>query len=245
MLRYGTLSGEMATTTAPERFAGLRGAYSADRAAALAGVAVSTLYDWARKGIYVPGLSRGRLMLWSWPDLLALRAISWLRTTKPELSIRATTMKQVRALLRTLEREFEDRLGEQLARRSVILRVDSAGRPFINIEQDMVHPVSHEALQLASSDLMIDLLAVYEPGQGIRGPHLLTPRPQLRILPGKLGGEPHIEDTRIETRAVNALIQRGYAAEQVVELYPFLDLASVEQAVDLEDQLSGNLRSAA
>lgn len=235
----------MATAIAYDRFVGLRGAYSADRAASLAGVPVSTLYYWAREEIYVPGLSRGRLMLWSWPDLLALRAISWLRTTKPDLSVKATTMKQVRALLWTVEEDSGDRLGERLARRSLVLRVDTSGRPYVEIEDELAQPVDQGVLQLASSDLMIDLLAVYEPGQGIRGPHLLTPRPQLRILPGKLGGEPHIQDTRIETRAVSALIQRGYEAEQIIELYPFLDVASVEQAVDLEEQLSGNLRSAA
>ena len=38
--------------------------------------------------------------------------------------------------------------------------------------------------------------------EGGTGPDLLRPRPQLRIVPGKLGGSPHVEHTRLETLAL-------------------------------------------
>jgi len=46
----------------------ISGAYSAERAAALAGVPKSTIYYWARKGHLIPSVSR-RPFLWSYTDL--------------------------------------------------------------------------------------------------------------------------------------------------------------------------------
>lgn len=82
-----------------------RGAYSADRAAALSGVPKATVYYWARKEILVPSVSAERVRLWSYSDLLALRVIAWLRATKtaPDgQAIAPTTMTAVRTGLREL-----------------------------------------------------------------------------------------------------------------------------------------------
>jgi hypothetical protein len=57
-------------------------AYTADRAAALAGVPQSTLHYWAREGILTPSVSSERVKLWSFADLMALRAVEWLRRKK-------------------------------------------------------------------------------------------------------------------------------------------------------------------
>ena len=58
------------------------GCYEAPRAAALAGVPVSTLYDWSRKGLVTPSISPVREKLWSYADLIQLRMVSWLRHPK-------------------------------------------------------------------------------------------------------------------------------------------------------------------
>lgn len=52
-----------------------RGAYPADRAAALSGVPVSTVHWWARHDVLVPSISAQRVKLWSYPDLMGLRII--------------------------------------------------------------------------------------------------------------------------------------------------------------------------
>ena len=53
-----------------------RGVYDTRRAAALSGVPISTLHYWARTRLYTPSISPGpRTHLWSWADLLVLRAI--------------------------------------------------------------------------------------------------------------------------------------------------------------------------
>jgi uncharacterized protein (DUF433 family)/DNA-binding transcriptional MerR regulator len=221
-----------------------RGAYSTGRAAALAGVPMSTVYYWARQRVYEPSISRTRVILWSWPDLLALRAIYWLRQGKLNIALERTTMSQVRGMLETLE-ALGDRLGDHLADRSVVLRVDTRGRPHLGIEDKLLYPLRGGVAQFVSPGTVIDLLREYQPGGSLLGPHLLEPRPRVRIIPGKLGGEPHVRDTRVETLAIDALAQHGYTIPNILQLYPFLDSPSVEDSLDLERQLQRNLRVAA
>jgi DNA-binding transcriptional MerR regulator len=60
----------------------LRGAYTADRAAALAGVPLSTVHYWARNEILIPSVSPTKVKMWSYTDLMGLRTIYWLRQRK-------------------------------------------------------------------------------------------------------------------------------------------------------------------
>src|SRR3954447_17488611 len=59
-----------------------RGAYPADRAAALSGVPRSTIHYWARHNVLVPSVSPTKVKLWSYTDLMGLRTIYWLRRRK-------------------------------------------------------------------------------------------------------------------------------------------------------------------
>jgi uncharacterized protein (DUF433 family) len=217
-----------------------RGAYQAERAAALSGVPLSTLYYWARHDIYVPSVSSSKVKLWSWADLLALRAIYWLRSHKVQ-ALRPTAMNEVRETLAAIEEKFGRRMGEALAGKSVVLRVDGQGHCYLEVEDLLVRPVGRDALQKAAPELTLDLLAQFDMEEQ-RGPHLLTPRPRLRIVPGKLGGEPHVGGTRLETRTIRGLLQANRSIADIIELYPFLEAADVTQASDLEEQLEGNLR---
>ena len=83
------------------------GAYEASRAAALAGVPLSTLYHWAREEMVPPSVSATREKLWSYRDLLTLRLVRWLRTDKPDVA--RTAMTQVRHTL--------DELGKMIVSR--------------------------------------------------------------------------------------------------------------------------------
>lgn len=89
------------------------GAYTADRAAALSGVPMSTVHYWARKGWLVPSVSAERTKLWSYADLLELRAINWLRKDKAEpvgYAIPRSRMRQIREAKSRLKAEFDVRL---------------------------------------------------------------------------------------------------------------------------------------
>lgn len=219
-----------------------RGVYPADRASALAGVPRRTIYQWARSGVVTPSVSSRKLKLWSWADLVALRAVYWLRHPRPGEERRPTTMRYVRSLVDKVEQEAT-RLGDALASRALILRVNAAGVPYIEIGERLVE-ATHDWTQLAVRGLVIDLLTSFTVGHDIRGPDLLHPRDGVRIIPGKLAGEPHIEGTRIQTKVLWTLSRRGYTPEQLLKLYPDVPRPSLLNALDLERQLAQNIAAA-
>jgi uncharacterized protein (DUF433 family) len=218
-----------------------RGAYSADRAAALSGVPKSTVHYWARKEILVPSVSAERIRLWSYSDLLALRVIAWLRATKtaPDgQAIAPTTMAAVRTGLRELANiDLALWTGEG----SPNIAVDRGGRIVLNATPSPEHPDGQAVLDADALDLLRPLAI----GRLVRGPDLVTPRPRLRIVPGKLAGAPHVHRTRIETEALAALRRRGMTVGKITALYPAIDMADVEDALDLECELQPDLALAA
>jgi uncharacterized protein (DUF433 family) len=214
----------------------LRGAYPADRAAALSGVPRSTVHYWARKEILVPSISAERVKLWSYPDLMGLRTIYWLRQTKRSSEGREvpkTTMPAVRRALKALG-DLELDLWTE----------DSGPAVAVDRRGDIVllaEPAEREGGQRVLDPDMLNLLAPFRSTEGSQGPDLHAPRPRLRIVPGKLGGSPHIRQTRLETQALWALESRGFSSAKIYRLYPDVDQVAVNEAIDLERQLTQNL----
>jgi uncharacterized protein (DUF433 family) len=218
-----------------------RGAYTAERAAALSGVPKSTVHYWSNNDILVPSVSPQRIKLWSYGDLMALRTIYWLRQSKQDpdgREIPRTAMKAVRRALREIASLELDLWNEDGAPR---VAVDRSGNIVIGDERGAQRAGGQRILDAD----MLDLLAPFDSHEGLRGPDLNAPRPQLRIVPGKLAGSPHIERTRIETQALAALERRGIENAKIYRLYPMVSTAAVDDAIDLERELSANLRIAA
>jgi uncharacterized protein (DUF433 family) len=80
---------------------------------------------------------------------------------------------------------------------------------------------------------MADVLDLVEPYNNA-GPDLLKPRPLLRILPGKLHGEPHILRTRIPSATVYGLHKEGYSLPEIAEMFPGASAEGFQQAIDFE-----------
>ncbi len=220
----------------------LRGAYPADRAAALSGVPKSTVHYWAREEILVPSVSAERVKLWSYSDLIALRTIAWLRASKtaPDgYSVPATAMTSVR---RALSELGELDLGLWSTDGGPNIAVDRRGHLVLGVDQTYPGRVGGQALLDAD---MLDVLRPFQIDQSTRGPDLVEPRPRLRIVPGKLAGAPHVRETRIETQALAALAARGMQAERVRSFYPAIEVDDVEEALDLERELQPGLAIAA
>jgi uncharacterized protein (DUF433 family) len=218
-----------------------RGAYTAERAAALSGVPKSTVHYWSNNDILAPSVSPERVKLWSYGDLMALRTIYWLRQTKKDPNRREiprTAMKAVRRALREIASLELDRWSEAGAPR---VAVDRSG----NIVIDNNGGPQRAGGQRILDAEMLDLLAPFSSREGLRGPDLSAPRPLLRIVPGKLAGSPHIERTRIETQALAALERRGIESAKIYGLYPTVSSDAIDDAIDLERELSANLRLAA
>lgn len=215
-------------------------AYRADRSAALAGVPKTTVYYWANHDVWVPSVSAVRTRYWSLADVLALRAIYWLRSrekTHPNegIPIGRTKMREVRRAMREVRLEQID-----LARASLF--VDLVGHVFLRHRDETI---TGPSWQTTHDALVVDVLREFSVDKGLVGPDLAVPRPTLRIIPGKLSGEPHVAGTRIRTLQLDALLERGYLIDQVREMYPFLESPAITEARDLELQLRSNLRRAA
>lgn len=203
-----------------------RGIYRARRAAALAGVPLRTLHHWAHDDVYRPSVSSApRDYLWSWGDLLALRAIDWLRRKKDDPVLPYVSMRKIRAALAELEK---DGLPRHKLRG---LAVSSDGSLFF-YEPDG-QTIRADASRQEALPGALNLIAAYND----RGPDLLEPRPLLRILPGKLHGEPHVVHTRISTAVLYELHREGYSDEQICRMYPDISTDALLQAIDLEQSL--------
>ena len=204
-----------------------RGVYDAPRAAALSGVPQSTLHYWARTDLYRPSISpHPRVRLWSWADLLALRAIDWLRRVKGDAQPQKTSMHRIRQALQELDRQ-----GLPRERLQELVLVSPGGELFFKGDRRAVRATP--GLQAGWPD-MLDLVAPY-----YNGPDLLEPRPHLRIIPGKLHGEPHLLGTRITSATVYTLHKGGYGTEQIRAMYPEAAPHALRQAIDLEQSLIG------
>jgi uncharacterized protein (DUF433 family)/DNA-binding transcriptional MerR regulator len=214
-----------------------RGAYPARRAAALSGVPWSTVHEWSRRELVTPSISAERTKLWSYTDLLALRLVYWLR--HPDRSDgrrkRGVSMDDVRdtlASLRGMEKEMwasgADPVVGVTPGGSVVL--DPSGVP---------QELSGQGV-FGDTDVL-RLVLPFEGEDGAKGPDLVQPRPSLRIVPGRLGGEPHVARSRVETRALAALARRGMGPDNIVRLFPALEPDAVVEAIDLENQLARNV----
>ena len=220
-----------------------RGAYPADRAAALSGVPLSTVHWWARNDVLLPSISGQRVKLWSYSDLMGLRIIYWLRQTKtaPDgAAVPRTAMPAVRRAQQQIA-ELDLRLWSEDTGPGV--SVDRGGNVIVLTEPDVEAPHRQRALPSAKDDLL-SVTDPFQAAEGSRGPDLHSPRPRLRIVPGKLGGSPHVAHTRLESQALGALASSGLRPGKIYRLYPKVEQQAIDDALDLERQLAHNLRPA-
>lgn len=211
------------------------GAYDAERAAALSGVPLSTVYYWARRDILVPSVSASKVQLWSYADLMALRTIYWLRQRKTDeagAAVPPTSMKAIRKALRRL-RSLDEEVSHP---DQTSIWVDDDGAILV---RGPAGPETLDGQTLVATT--INLIAPFTTREGLRGPDLARPRPGLRIVPGRLSGAPHVVDTRLESRALAALARDGLDLEAIHRLYPFVSVEQIGDAIDLETQLAKNL----
>ncbi len=202
-----------------------RGVYDTPQAAALSGVPASTLHYWARTKLYTPSVSPGpRTRLWSWADLLALRAIDWLR--KGEEARAKAHVAKIRQALEQLEDAGYSR--DDLSH--ILVVSDADGELYLQLPGMSVRAIPGG--QGALPDVL-NLVAPYK-----NAPDLLQPRPLLRIIPGKLHGEPHIVGTRIPSLTISALDQAGYDVEQIRAMYPDATPEALREAIDFERSLT-------
>ena len=214
--------------------AALEGCYEGPRAASLSGVPVSTVYLWARSGIVEPSVSPTRIKLWSYADLMALRIVYWLRHPKKGsgLEVAASPMARVRDALAELEERQLDIWDDRGDCPDSPLRVDSSGRIWVMDNNEVAASDGQQALPGT-----LDLLGPFAFGDQ-QGPDLLRPRPTLRIIPGRMSGEPHLAGSRITTQVAAALYESIPNVKQIASWYPGVGAAGFKDAIEFERSLA-------
>lgn len=212
--------------------AAFEGCYEAARASALSGVPQSTVYLWARNGLVTPSVSPTRVKLWSYADLMALRIVYWLRHPKSESgTVPASPMPRVRQALAELNERGLDIWDDNDGNLSSPLRVDVSGKIWLDVEGVAIHEGQ------AALPGSLDLLGPFDLADR-NGPDLIRPRPNLRIVPGRVSGEPHLARSRITTLSAAALYQNLGDLAAVAELYPGFSVEAFRDAVDFERSLA-------
>lgn len=201
---------------------------------------LSTVHWWARHDVLVPSVSAERVKLWSYADLMGLRIIYWLRqtkTTREGATVPRSAMPAVRHALRQLSKLDLSIWSEDTA---PAVAVDRGGKIFVT-EAAPTPEGPYRQRRLDGNGDLRQITAPFETADGARGPDLRVPRPRLRIVPGKLGGSPHVVHTRVESRALWALVSSGLDEAKVYRLYPAVEPEAIDDALDLERQLARNL----
>ena len=213
--------------------AAFEGCYEASRASALSGVPKSTVYLWARNGLVTPSVSPTRVKLWSYADLMALRIVYWLRHPKSKSGgeVPASPMTRVRGALAELDERGFDIWDDSSGDLSSQLRVDASGTIWLDVDGVPVYEGR------AALPGLLDLLGPFDLADR-NGPDLRRPRPNLRIVPGRVSGEPHLARSRITTLSAAALYRNLGDFDAAAELYPGFGVEAFRDAVDFERSLA-------
>jgi uncharacterized protein (DUF433 family) len=205
---------------------------------------VSTVHWWARNDVLVPSVSPQRVKHWSYANLMGLRIICWLRQTKTSAEGAAVPRTAMPAVRRALEQLAELDLALWTEEIGPTVAVDYGGNIIVTAAKPDAEAPHRQRALAAGDDGLLQVIAPFTTVEGSRGPDLHAPRPRLRIIPGKLGGSPHVTHTRVESQALGALALSGLPDSKIYRLYPALEHEAIDEAIDLERQLADNLRPA-
>lgn len=197
--------------------------YEPKLAAALSGATLRQLSHWRRASgkqgaLLVPEISGTRPILYSFRDVVALRACVKLR--------KETSLQKIRRAV--------DRLREDLGEREHLSSYALVAGP------DTIYLAEPEqAVDLTKGGnvvihQLVDVLSpFYKDGRHI--PDLLNPRDHVAVDSAVRGGEPVIEGTRIPAAEVAALVRDGVPPDRVGDFYPGVSAAAARDAVDFSD----------
>ncbi len=198
--------------------------YEPKMAAALSGATLRQLAHWRRASgangaVLVPELSAARPILYSFRDVVALRACVQLR--------QETSLQKIRRALNTLRVDLGER--EHLSNYRLVAGPDTIYLADSDHAVDLVRRKSNVVIH----DLVDVLAPFYRNGRHI--PDLLKPRPHVSVDPGVRGGEPVIEGTRVPAAEVAALVRDAIPPERIGEFYPGVSAEAARDAADFTD----------
>ncbi len=203
-----------------------RGHYPAERAGQLSGIPARTLYDWASHDVMVPDWADASPRAWSYRDLIYARLLAWLRSKGVDRVRAARRVADVR------RRVVEDHVDPAL---------HGDGRVVLFGFEDVDRLTGQQVFDGLTP--FLDVFDIAEPIEGVAtaalwGPNLVRPSSRTFISPWVVGGEPCIDSSRVPTASVYALHkERSLGADRIAALYPGVSVASVKDAIKLEESL--------
>jgi uncharacterized protein (DUF433 family) len=198
--------------------------YEPKLTAALSGATLRQLFHWRRTSgssgaLLVPELSTSRPILYSFRDVVALRACVRLR--------QETSLQKIRRALNTLRDDLGER--EHLSAYRLVAGPDTIDLADSDHAVDLLRSKGNVVIHE-----LVDVLApFYRDGRHI--PDLLAPRPHVSVDPAVRGGEPVIQGTRIPASEVAALVRDGIPPDQISDFYPGVNADAARDAADFTD----------
>lgn len=203
-----------------------RGRYSAERAHQLSGVPARTLHDWATNDVLVPDWFAASPRGWSYRDLVYVRLLAWLRAKRMDRAAAAERVRHVRQIVSNSD---------------IDPKVRSDGTVFLLSDEDVDRFTGQQVFEELTE--VLDVFHLAEPIEGVStgelwGPGLVRPSDHTYISPWVVGGEPCVEKSRVPSATLHALhVERGLDAEAIHDLYEFLPVESIRDALELEARL--------
>ncbi len=199
-------------------------AFPLNLTATLTGASTHQLRRWSRDGILTPEGHPRRPMLYSFRDLIALRAIVFLRSE--------TSLQRVRKALNNLDvMDLTEHPSEYTFATDghTIGVLDEANNAMVDLVKQ---PGQLSDISLAQT---FDSFTTHS---GKQVADFLQPRPRLAVNPRRMAGWPTIEGTRITYDTIADLVDGQSIRAEDVPLYYPVTPADVADAVDFAREVS-------
>lgn len=210
-------------------------AFTTEQVMRLTGITRRRLNYWIDHGLLKPdidrGKGRGRVRLFSFPNLLEVRVAVWLRD-----KISLQLMRKVVDKLR--ERGLEAPL------RSITFGVVEYAMKRGGLAYEVITQMADgrwESWEQPGQLIMELTVPIEEFAESLQMKVAEDRRKRRKVgeiekRRGVLGSAPVIAGTRVPTRAIWSLHKAGYEVQEIVGTYPGLDVADVEAALRLEER---------
>ena len=196
-------------------------AYDTYMASYLSGATVDQLSHWARKKILVPEVNDHRPLLYSFRDIVALRAVAKLRAF--------TSLQRISKALKTLkDQDFTDHLSAY--------RFGFDGRSIKLWTDDELLDIDKNPGQFE----MYTFEDIYKPFENFNHrlvPALLEPSPGITVNPSIMGGTPTVNGTRTSFDTLLNFTEDIESDEELEDVFPFLTMEDVKNARSFKTSL--------
>ncbi|MCQ9331769.1 DUF433 domain-containing protein [Corynebacterium phoceense] len=196
-------------------------AYDTYMASYLSGATVDQLRHWARKKILVPEVNDHRPLLYSFRDIVALRAVAKLRAF--------TSLQRISKALKTLkDQDFTDHLSAY--------RFGFDGRSIKLWTDDELLDIDKNPGQFE----MYTFEDIYKPFENFNHrlvPALLEPSPGITVNPSIMGGTPTVNGTRTSFDTLLNFTEDIESDEELEDVFPFLTMEDVKNARSFKTSL--------